>query len=323
MDKKTGSALAQTAVAAALWGTSFPVITLGIDDGLNPVTFLLLRLALAVPIMILVSKLAGKNLLPLLRSKAVWLIGFANAVAFLCQFVGQKYTGASVAALLTNLSVVMAAAGGAVFLRERIGAVKAAGVGLAVLGTVLVTTNGSLKAVEGGQLLGDALYIAAAVAWGGYIVYAKKKTDEMQWDPFSLAVCIVMVTTVFVLPVALVSGGGLPTGSAPLLAVAYTAIFNTAIPYVLYQQGLRYLTAGTSAVVLMLEIVVALAVATAFLGESLTAFAWGGALLILVSIVMVSRAETSASPSAGGQAPSLTPARKLHGSPQTCESGGS
>ncbi len=294
MDKKTGVALTQTAITAALWGTSFPVITLGIEDGLNPVTFLFFRLALATPLMVLAAKLAGKRLLPLLRSRAVWLIGFANAVAFLCQFVGQKYTTASVAALLVNLSVVMAAAGGAAFLREKVGAVKAAGIGLAVVGTVLVTTNGSLQGIEGGQLLGDALYIVAAVAWGGYIVYAKKKTDEMQWDPFSLAVAIVTVTAVFVLPVDLVSGGGVPAGAVPLLAVAYTAVFNTAIPYVMYQQGLRYLTAGTSALVLTLEIVVALVISAAFLGESLTAFAWGGALLILVSIVMVSRTEPTA-----------------------------
>ncbi len=237
--------------------------------------------------------------MPLLRKKAVWAIGFANALAFLCQFVGQKYTSASVAALLVNLSVVMAAAGGALFLGERISGVKGAGVALAVVGTLLVTTNGSLQGLEAGQLLGDVLYLVAAVAWGGYIVYAKKETNEQSWDPFSLAVCVVAVTAVFVFPVALITGGGVPMGAVPVFAIAYTAVFNTAIPYILYQQGLKHLTASTSAIVLTLEIVVALAISAVFLGESLSGFAWAGALLILGSIVMVSRAEGPSGPPEG------------------------
>lgn len=290
MDKR-GVALAQTASAAALWGTSFPVITLGLESGLNPVTFLFLRLVLAAPIMLVAARATGRSVLPLMKNKAVWAIGILNALAFLAQFVGQKHTSASVAALLVNLSVVFAAAGGSVFLRERIGAMKAAGVALAIVGTALVSTNGSLQAVAGGQLLGDALYLVAAVAWGGYIVYAKKKSDELQWDPLSLATCIVTITTIAVFPLALLVGGGPPAGAVPLFAIAYTAIFNTAIPYVMYQQGLRFLTAGTSALVLTLEIVVALAISAMFLGELLTLFALGGAVLILASIVMVSMTE--------------------------------
>ncbi len=292
LDRKFGVALSQTAIAAALWGTSFPVITVGLEGGLSPVSFLFYRLALAVPVMLGAAALAGKKVLPLMRSRAVWIIGFTNAVAFLCQFVGQEYTSASVAALLVNLSVVVAAVGGVLFLGERVGAVKAAGVAAALAGTVLVTTNGSLQGIGGGRLLGDLLYFIAAASWGGYIVYAKKKTDELQWDPFSLAVCVVVVSALLVLPVALVLGSAPPVGLTPLLAVAYTAVFNTAIPYVLYQQGLKRLSAVVSAVVLTLEIVVALAVSAVFLGESLTAFAWSGALLILASIVMVSATGT-------------------------------
>jgi len=290
MKKQVMVALGQTAVAAALWGTSFPVITLGLKGGLDPRMFAFLRFALATPPMVLFVGATGRKLTPLLLSKEVWIIGAFNAGGFLCQFVGQQYTEASIAALLINLSVVFAAGGGAVFLGERFGVIKGVGVTLAVVGTVLITVNGSLAALSGGELFGDLLYLAAAAFWAGYIVYAKKKTDQLDWDPVSLATGIVGVTAILFLPLA-VTAGTPQIAESSLWPIAYTALFNTALAFVLYQQGLRYLTASSSAVVLTLEVVVAVAVSVAFLGEVLSVMAWVGAAAILASILVVSRIE--------------------------------
>jgi drug/metabolite transporter (DMT)-like permease len=286
--KDSTTALAQTAAAAILWGTSFPVITLGIRAGLDPLAFAFLRFALASAIMLGMCRVYRKEVGGLLRSRAVWIIGFFDAVGYLCQYVGQAYTSASVASLLVNLSVVLAALGGVVFLGERIGGVKATGVVAAVVGTVLLTTKGDLSLVTGGQLFGDAQYLVAAVSWAAYIVYGKKKTDETAWDPVAASAAIVAVTTVFILPVALFANWTSVNSVPAWEAVAYTAIFNTAIAFALYQSGLRYLTATSSAVVLMLEIVTAMAISTIFLGEEMNLFSWAGAALVLVSVLLVS-----------------------------------
>jgi len=267
------------------------VVSVGIKGGLDPRTFVFLRFAVAAPLMLVVASRLGRNVRVLMRQRAVWVVGLFNAVGFLCQFLGQQYTDPSVASLLVNLSVVLAAAGGAVFLKEGLGASKAAGVLLAVLGTVLITTNGNLSVVTSSQATGDLYYLIAAFSWAGYIVYAKQKTDQEKWDPLAVSACIVTVTAIVVSPAALVAGFGAPLSAASLEAIAYTAVFNTVIPFVLYQAGLRYLSAGTSAVVLMLEIVVAVLISVAFLGDVLTALAWVGAGAILVSIVSVSGLE--------------------------------
>ncbi|MFI5404726.1 MAG: DMT family transporter, partial [Candidatus Gagatemarchaeaceae archaeon] len=141
------------------------------------------------------------------------------------------------------------------------------------------------------QAFGDGLYLIAAVSWAGYIVYAKKKTDEEKWDPLAVAACIVTVTAVAVLPAALTAGIGVSISPGSLAVIGYTAVFNTVIPFVLYQAGLRYLSAATSAVVLMLEIVVAVMVSVAFLGETLPFVAWIGAGAVLGSILLVSGLE--------------------------------
>jgi drug/metabolite transporter (DMT)-like permease len=286
-----GIALAETALAAALWGTSFPAVSLGIKGGLDPRTFVFLRFAIAAPVMLGAAWSLGRDVMHLLRSRAIWVVGLFDAVGFLCQFVGQQYTQASVAALLTNMSVVFAAVGAVVFLGERLGSFKVVGIFLAVAGTFLITTNGGFRVVASGQLFGDALYLIAAVSWAGYILYSKKKMDEERWDPLASAACIVAVTAILVVPPALTAGFGPSLSPESLWAVAFTAVFNTVIPFVLYQQGLNHLTASSSAVVLMLEIVVAVLISVIFLGETFTALAWIGALVVLGSILLVSGVE--------------------------------
>lgn len=290
MGREANRAVFATAAAAALWGTSFPVVSFGLGGGIDPITFVFLRFAVAAPMMLIAALVLGRDVIGMLRTKAAWVLGLLNTVGFLCQFVGQQYTGASVAALLVNLSVVLAAAGGAVFLKERLGKVKVLGVVSAFAGTALIVTGGDPGSIAGGELLGDFLYLIAAVSWAAYILYAKKETQEMSLDPLTLAACIVATTVLFALPMALLSGARVP-GLVSLEAIAYTAIFNTAIPFVLYQQGLRYLTAASSAILLMLEIVVALLVSAAFLGESMGVLGWLGAVVVLGSVLLVSGAE--------------------------------
>jgi drug/metabolite transporter (DMT)-like permease len=291
LDRRARIALAQTAASAAIWGTSFPVVTIGLRGGLDPGVFVFLRFAIAAPPMIIAAAALRKGLAPLIRGREVWILGTLNAVGFVSQYVGQLYTPATVAALLVNLSVVFAAAGGAIFLKEKIGVPKAVGIVLALIGTMLVTTKGDLLAFGGSQVLGDSLYLVSAVTWAGYVVYAKERIEKMHLDPLLLAAGIVLITAILTFPVALLGGFRLPVSGPSILAVLYTALLNTAVAFVLYQQGLRYLAAGTSALVLVLEVVVALLVSAGFLGESITPLAGAGALMIVAALVAVSGLE--------------------------------
>ena len=289
MERGTESALAQLALAAVLWGTSFPVISVGIRAGLDPVLFVFLRFAVAAPLMLTFARAKGMKVRSTLMSTPVWALGVINSAGFLAQFIGQQYTDASVAALLVNLSVVFAAIGGAVFLGERLGVMKGTGVVLAFGGTVLITVGGSPLRMLSGQGLGEALYLFAAVTWAGYMVYAKRVSTTT--EPLVLSTCVVSATAVLVLPFAAFSSSAAVPGLSSLLAVAYTAVFNTAIPFVLYQRGLSRLTVAASAVVLMLEIVVALIISVVFLGEGLSALALVGSGAIVASIFLVSGVE--------------------------------
>lgn len=288
MDRARTTALGEITVTAVLWGTSFPVINYGEAIGLNPELFAFLRFAIAAPVMAVAARWLGGGVAGPLRMKEVWVLGAMNGLGFLLQFLGQASTAASTASLLVNMSFLLTALLSAAYLGERFGERKVAGLALALVGAFLVTTGGDLGLVSKGELLGDALCLGSALVWGFFQVYNKRNTDQKHWDPVSVSSATIVVTAVFLCPAALALGKFAPLGDAAWEVIGYTVVLNTAVPFVLYQQSLRYLTATTSAIVQMLEIVTALAVSVAFLREALTPAVSAGAVLILASVVLVS-----------------------------------
>lgn len=287
MDGARASALGEITLTAVLWGTSFPIINYGIAIGLSPTTFAFLRFAIAAPLMFVVARWLGQSVFEALKMKEVWLLGVLNGCGFLFQFLGQASTNASVASLLVNMSFLTTAVLSAAYLNERFGTGRVAGLVLALAGAVLVTTEGNLELVTRGQLLGDAFCLASAIVWGIYIVFDKQKTDEKKWDPVSVSGATVVVTAVFLAPAAAL-GGTNSIGPAGWEVIGYTVVLNTVLPFILYQRSLRFISATTSAVVQMLEIVSAVAISVVFLGEVLEGAVSVGAILILVSIALVS-----------------------------------
>jgi drug/metabolite transporter (DMT)-like permease len=90
------------------------------------------------------------------------------------------------------------------------------------------------------------------------------------------------------LPASLSAGA---FGSLPFdawLAVFYTAVFCWVIPYYLWLKGLKYISPVTSSVVLLTEVIVAVAIATLALGEVLTVISGIGAIFIIIAILIVS-----------------------------------
>ena len=71
-------------------------------------------------------------------------------------------------------------------------------------------------------------------------------------------------------------------------AVAYTAIVCWVLPYYLWLEGLKHLSAFTSSVLLLSEIVVAVVASVALLKEPVTVFSTIGAFFIIIAIALVS-----------------------------------
>ena len=72
------------------------------------------------------------------------------------------------------------------------------------------------------------------------------------------------------------------------VAIVYTAVACWILPYYLWLEGLKHMSATTSSVLLLMEILVAAAISAVFLGEVFTLIGLVGAVFIVAAIVVVS-----------------------------------
>ncbi len=304
MSRVRSAALA-TVGAGLLWGSSFSVIKLGLRS-IDPYWFVFLRFAIASVLAVSYLWAAGRarDLPGLLRHPLVIWLGVANAVGFIFQFKGQTMTTAGHAALIINSCTIYVAIASKFVFRESFGRLKLLGVVLGMLGVYLVTSGGRLGVGPGGAGAGDLLVLIAALTWTAFIILDKKIVDLLSVDVRSLTAAMVVVTAAASFPVALVfARTSFPRFTTDWWTVPYTSVFCTILPFFLWTWGLRYISATTSSIIMLSEVVFALILAALILGERLSAGGAAGAALIVAAILLASR-ESAVKTAAG---PDLVP----------------
>jgi drug/metabolite transporter (DMT)-like permease len=280
-------ALLLTALAGFLWGTSFPAIKIGLHY-MDAYTFAFLRFLVAASIMFFVLLLTGNFTLKFSKKRLLLFLGISNGVAYLLQYIGMVFTTASKSSLFVNLSAVWVALISPIVLKEHLGGKKIVGVTVSLIGVVLMTTNLDFSSLNQGTIMGDLLVIGAGFLWALFIVYNKPLIKDNQNLVQSMT-WLLIFTLLPLIPTAAFSVSTF--ASLPLdawTAIFYTAVFCWVIPYYLWLKGLRHISAATSSVVLLTEIIVAVAIATLALGEVLTVISGVGALFIIIAILIVS-----------------------------------
>jgi len=279
-------ALLLTIIASSLWGTSFPAIKIGLQF-MDAYTFVFLRFFFASLIMFAIV-LFSKNFTFNFNKRLILFLGCINGIAYLLQYIGMSYTSASKSSLLVNLTVVWVALLSPILLKEKIGRKKLSGVILSLLGIVFVTTNLDFQSFAIGNMMGDFIVIAAGMIWAIFILYNKPLVNETKNLMMSLT-WLLFFTIIPLMPVVPFSAKNFLTLPwEAWSAIFYTAIFCWNIPYYIWSKGLRKISAVTSSVILLNEIVVSVIISTIFLGDSLTVVTGIGAVFIMFAIMLVS-----------------------------------
>lgn len=284
-DKK--KAVLLTVLAGFLWGTSFPAIKIGLQY-MDAYTFAFLRFLIASIVMLSVSLLTKNFSFSFNKKRLILLLGVTNGLAYLLQYIGMVATSASKSALFVNLSVVWVALLSPLLLKERVGNKKILGVVASLLGVLFMTTNLDFSSLTHGAITGDLLVIVAGIAWAFFIVYNKPLVADSK-NMLQIMTWLLVFTLLPLLPTAAFSAGAF--AALPLdawLAILYTAFFCWVIPYYLWLKGLRHISAVTSSVVLLTEVIVAVAISTLVLGEMFTVVSGAGAAFIIIAILLVS-----------------------------------
>jgi drug/metabolite transporter (DMT)-like permease len=261
----------------------------------DPYTFAFLRLVASFLFAAALLFFRQRPRVSVLRDWRIWALGVLNGAGFVLQYVGISYTTATRTALIVNSNVAFTALLGWVMLHEPIGFGGFVALPLALLGVFLLTTGGDLSTLAGGQAFGDLLVLMSGLVWSVFLVLNKEMVLEEDSSVSQMAAWVMLVTTISIAPVALVFGkvSNVALSWEAWAAIAYTAVICTVIPYLLFTKAQRSVSATLSALVLLIEVIVAIVSSALILGEQFAIGSGLGAVLVCVSILLASRSSSS------------------------------
>ena len=287
-------------VATVIWGVAGPVIKYT-EGYIAPLIFLLYRLGISTVVGIIALSLTHHHNWPKDTGQRFWILiyGFlTTTVALGLLFLGYEKTSALTASVLNALYPILVAIVGMLFLHERITRRENMGMGIALLGTALVTGLSSSSTT----LLGNLLIIAALLVGVGGAVMTKLLLRHPT-NPASLTHLAFIIGFITLAPVVLyqypVSTVISQITSAPWpahLGVLYMALLSGTVAYTLWNMGQKTIEIGESALFSYLYPVITLPLSIFWLHEDITTPLIIGAVIIAVGVII---AETKKKKSVG------------------------
>lgn len=256
-----------------VWGTTFAII----KDALETIS---------VPLLLALRFTLAGLLLAWVRVERraigpAMVLGLLSFAGFATQTIGLDLTSASKAAFITGLSVILTPLLSALWLRNRVAprAYLAAVVALAGLG--LMSLGGGAGAIGAG----DFWLVGTALAYAFYIVYLGHVARDL--PVLSLAAAqhwpMALLAWLWALPhVSQLQ----EVPAETFAAIAYLALFATALVAVLQTLAQRVVPASLAALIFLLEPVFASLFAYLLLGEQLGALGWLGGAVVVVAMVI-------------------------------------
>jgi drug/metabolite transporter (DMT)-like permease len=285
-------------LVALIWGSAFAVQRVA-TQYLDVFTFNGLRFLLAGFVLFPFSKLnplnkanrtqtglnpgAGKVFFSsVLERKSLSFIILAGGLLFGAaglQQAGLETTTAGNAGFITTLYVVLVPVLLVIFWREKIHWLSWLGAGIAIIGSMLLSTGGTFRLSPG-----DALVMAGALLWALHVILVSrvvKHTDVLTFSTgqyiaaglFNLIVVVWMQ-----MPIS-----GLASGWWTIL---YIGILSTAVGYTLQVLGQKYAPPTDATILLSMEAVFAALAGLIFLGESMQPVQLVGCGLILIAVLV-------------------------------------
>lgn len=271
----------------AVWGSSFPVIKVGLDYT-PPILFAGLRTLLGGAF-VAVAAVAWR-VRPGFGRDAVGVVAVSaalNVVFFIgLQTLAVMYLPSGSAAVLIYLQPILTGFLAWAFLGEELTRVKLAGLFLG-FGGVVAVSSGSFYA--GLPPVGVLMGVLAALSWALGTVYFKRVQDRgsMLW---LVAAMFVAGGSVLTLGGLLVEpGGGISWTREFVLSLSYISVAGVGVAWILW---LGLISAGeasrVSAYIFVVPLV-SVALGAVFLGEDLSYSLLLGAVLIVSGIYLVNR----------------------------------
>ncbi len=261
----------------------------------HPLTACLVRLGIGAVVLLVAARVRGR---PFPRGRdAVRAVvaGVLLALHFALWIGSLSLTTVTASVVLVCLQPVFVAVGGALLLRERVSVPVAAGIGIALTGAIVIAADGAVAVVVGANpSLGNALALAGAVAIAAYVLALRGQ----QSDVLATAAVITTTAALATVPAVLVSGAPLwPASSTSALWLLALALGPQVVGHTALNAALRHLPAAVVSGSILLEPVIASALAFVVLDERAGPQTLAGSVITLVGVVLLVRPTAAASSS--------------------------
>ena len=272
-----------------VWGSTFVLVKSAFAD-VSPLLFNLLRMTVATVALLLTN---WRSLGSISRSalKGGALAGLLLGAGYQLQTAGLARTTAIKAAFLTGMIVVFVP-----FLAMLPGVRRPGvsrprpsaffGAGLAFAGLVLLTTPAGTTAAAIFRTIGvgDLLTLGCALAFAGHLMTLSRLSELPAAQISTLQIGVASLLMLITLP--LEGRTTLHLTARLVFALLLTGLVATALAFSIQTWAQRHLPATTTALLMTLEPVFALAFSMMFLSERLSGRALAGAALILAGIAV-------------------------------------
>jgi drug/metabolite transporter (DMT)-like permease len=287
---RPSSADAGMLLVTLIWGANFTVMKVGLS-AMPPLAYTAVRFAVAC--LLLWAVLQWREGSVAVPRGMVWpLVGLgllgntAYQIAFTLALAMS--TATNCALILSTMPAVVASLGHVTGIEPTTARMRW-GIAIATVGVVLVVAARGV-AFDATTLRGDLLAIAATLCWSAYTLGLRKL-------PGTMSPLAVTAHTTFTGTPGLVLAGvpgmlALDWGAVPVVAwgsIAYAAVLSLGVAYLIWNASVARVGSSRTAIYMCVTPVVAALVAWLVLEERLVPLQGGGAVLIVVGVLLTRR----------------------------------
>jgi drug/metabolite transporter (DMT)-like permease len=268
---------------AAIWGGTF-IAGKNLALGVGPYVGAFMRYAVASLFLAAWMLKSGERpVRPTGRNALlVLLMGMTGIFGYNVFFLkGLKLIEAGRASVIVACNPILIALLSAAFLRERLNALKIAGILISVTGAVAAITRGDLSSVfRGGFGWGEVHIFGCVASWGAYTLLGKAVMAQL--SPQAAVTYSSIAGTLCLLPAAWAEGlwAGWPYRAADWANAFFLGFFGTVLAFVWYYQGIQRIGAARAGLFINFVPIFAVLMAYVLRGEELKASLAAGALLV-------------------------------------------
>lgn len=265
-----------------LWGTTGTAQTF-IPETVDPFIVATMRLAIGGFVLILGLLLIGKLNVSRWPWRRIFIVSVVLAFFQFFFFSSVRMTGVAVGTVVSIGSApVFSGLMEWVFLREAPNRQWMIATAMAIIGSGLLFFNKDLVIINP---LGVTFAIVAGFLFASYTFLNKSVLEKV--DPIEAVAVVFTISALILLPFYFnFSSEGLLTKSG-LTAILYIGLVTTALGYVLFSTGLKYIPSSAATTLSLAEPFTAAILSVVIVGEYLNMSAWTGVFLLMTGIVVL------------------------------------